>query len=141
MEIIKGDNLGGRRQAAAKSRQPEPRAAQNGDHKGRQSLGDETAATGKILPPLPLLASFRPPSLASSSLQFSMQSAVWCEDKPGPIATLRTFECKKKAMAFESNQKLRQEELEAIEKASEIIAGKDVSKAEKHLKTGGAESL
>ena len=66
IEIIKGNQLGRRRPAVAKSRQREPRAAQNGDHKGRQSLGDKKAAIGKIFPPLPLLASFRLPPLASS---------------------------------------------------------------------------
>ena len=80
-DIMKGDKLGRqsspegnhegkpawetRRQAAAKARQREPRAAQNEDHKGRHSLGNKTAATGKIFPPL--LASFRPPPLASST--------------------------------------------------------------------------
>ena len=64
---MKGNQLGrqgGKQQP--KARQQEPRAAQNEDFKGRhrQSLGDKTAATGKIF--LPLLAGFRPPPLASS---------------------------------------------------------------------------
>ncbi|CAK9060992.1 Uncharacterized protein SCF082_LOCUS32032 [Durusdinium trenchii] len=49
-----------------------------------------------------------------------------------------SFDCQKKATEFASNQKLRREELEAIEKASEIIAGKTVAGAQKHLESGGA---
>ena len=47
-----------------------------------------------------------------------------------------TEECKNKAMEFESSQKLREEELDAIGKASEIIAGSTVSGAAKHLESG-----
>ena len=64
-----------RRQAAAKGRQREPRAAQNEDDKGSQSLGDKTAATGKIFPPL--LASFRPPPLASSAYFLQRPTGVF----------------------------------------------------------------
>lgn len=45
-------------------------------------------------------------------------------------------ECKSKAMEFETNQRLRAEELDAIAKASEIIAGSTVSGAAKHLESG-----
>lgn len=45
-------------------------------------------------------------------------------------------ECKSKAMEFETNQKLRAEELDAIVKASEIISGSTVSGAAKHLEPG-----
>lgn len=45
-------------------------------------------------------------------------------------------ECKSKAMEFETNQKLRAEELDAILKASEIISGSTVSGAAKHLEPG-----
>lgn len=51
-----------------------------------------------------------------------------------------SFDCQKKATEFASNQKLRREELEAIEKASEIIAGKTVAGAQKHLESGFLQS-
>lgn len=48
-------------------------------------------------------------------------------------------ECKNKAMEFASSQKLREEELDAIAKASEIIASSTVSGAAKHLESGGSQ--
>merc|ERR1719456_537584 len=47
--------------------------------------------------------------------------------------------CEQKAVAFESRQKLRAEELEAVEKAKEIMAGGVVSgAADKHLPASAA---
>merc|ERR1719387_1081229 len=52
-------------------------------------------------------------------------------------------ECKQKGMSFEEKQRMRTEEIEAIEKAIEIMSGDPSSSAEEHMSLAqqGASSL
>merc|ERR1719443_762453 len=72
----------------------------------------------------------------AAELKAELQSTIKSlEEDKQTLANLKV-ECSEKGLSFEEKQRLRAEEIEAIEKAIEILSGEDVSgNAEKHLPT------
>merc|ERR1719230_2036601 len=109
----------------------------NAQHEFEMLVQDLTAEIGDATKDRDEKAAIRAKKLeAKAAAEAELAETIATRDADQKYLDDLTATCAKKATDFESRQQLRAEEIEAIEKAIEIISGEAVSgNAEKHLPT------